>query len=89
MNSEQLRAELEHLQAELQGADGLDEQQRESLQSLANDINQILSRDENQPYHYRSLGQRLSEEVARLEASHPQITLLMRRAIDSLAILGI
>jgi hypothetical protein len=27
--------------------------------------------------------------VAQLEASHPQVTLLMRRAIDSLAYLGV
>jgi len=89
MNDEQLRAQLEHLHAELQQADDLDTQQRELLQTLANDIHRLLNRNENQPHHYRSLGERLKEVVAQLEASHPQITLLMRRAIDSLAYLGI
>jgi predicted nucleic acid-binding Zn-ribbon protein len=89
MDNEQLRTQLEDLHAELQKAEALDPQQRELLQALANDINQLLSRNENEPYHYRSLGERLSEDVARLEASHPQITLLMRRAIDSLAYLGV
>ena len=89
MNNEQLRAQLEHLHAELQKADALDPQQRELLQTLANDIHQLLNRNENQLHHYRSLGARLSEDVAQLEASHPQITLLIRRAIDSLAYLGI
>lgn len=89
MNNEELRAQLEHLHAELQQADALDPQQRELLQTLANDIHQLLNSNENQPHQYRSLGERLSEDVAQLEASHPQVTLLMRRAIESLAYLGI
>jgi len=89
MNNEQLRTQLERLQAEIQQADALDTQQRELLQTLANDIHELLNRNESQPHHYRSLGERLSEDVAKLEASHPQITRLMRQAIDSLAYLGI
>jgi hypothetical protein len=89
MNNEQLRAQLEQLHAELQQADAIDPQQREMLQARANDIEQLLKRDEIKPHHYTGLGERLSEDVAQLEASHPQITLLMRRVIDSLAYLGI
>ena len=89
MDNQQLQRQLELLHIELQKADALDTQQRELLQALANDISQLLSRNQNEPQHYRGLGERLSEDVARLEASHPQITLLMRRAIDSLAPLGI
>lgn len=89
MNNEQLRAQLEQLHAELQQADALDPQQRERLQARANDIEQLLKREEIKPHHYTGLGERLSEDVAQLEASHPQITLLMRRVIDSLAYLGI
>lgn len=89
MNNEQLRAQLEQLHAELQQADAIDPQQREMLQARANDIEQLLKREEIKPHHYTGLGERLSEDVAQLEASHPQITLLMRRVIDSLAYLGI
>ena len=89
MNNEQLRAQLEQLHAELQQADAIDPQQREMLQTRANDIEQLLKREEIKPHHYTGLGERLSEDVAQLEASHPQITLLMRRVIDSLAYLGI
>jgi hypothetical protein len=89
MNRDQLREQLEHLQAELRQADALDPQQRELLRTRANDIEQLLKRDEIKPHQYRSLGERLNEDLAQLEASHPQITLLMRRAIDSLAYLGI
>jgi len=89
MNNEQLRAQLEQLHAELQQADAIDPQQREMLQTRANDIEQLLKREEIKPHHYTGLGERLSEDVAQLEASHPQITLLMRRVIDSLVYLGI
>ena len=89
MENEQLRARLEHLRRELQQAGSLDAQQRELLQTLAKDIHQLLNRSENQPHHYRKLSERLNEAVAQLEASHPQISLLMRRAIDSLGYLGI
>ena len=89
MNNEQLRTQLEQLQAELQQADVIDPRQRAVLQARANEIEQLLKRDEIKPHHYTGLGARLSEDVAELEASHPQITLLMRRVIDSLAYLGI
>lgn len=89
MTNEKLRTQLEDLHAELQKAAALDTRQRELLRTLADDINHLLSRDENEPYHYRSLSERLSDDVAQLEASHPRITLLMRNAIDSLAYLGI
>lgn len=89
MNREQLREQLEHLHAELKQADALDPQQRELLLTRAHDIEQLLKQEEIEPHHYRSLSERLSEDLAQLEASHPQITLLMRRAIDSLSYLGI
>jgi Domain of unknown function (DUF4404) len=89
MNSEQLREQLEQLHAELKQANVLDPQQRELLLTRANDIEQLLKQDDIRAHHYRSLGERLNEDLAQLEASHPQISLLMRRAIDSLAYLGI
>jgi len=89
MNIEQLREQLEHLHAELKQTDALDPQQRELLQTRANDIEQLLKHEEIEPHHYRGLSERLNEDLAQLEASHPQITLLMRRAIDALAYLGI
>jgi hypothetical protein len=89
MSNEQLRAQLEQLHAELRLADALDPQQRKLLQTLADDIQRLLNSNESQPHHYRSLGERLSENMAELEASHPQITLMMRQTIDSLTPLGI
>jgi hypothetical protein len=89
MNREQLNEQLEHLRAELRQADASDPQQRELLLTRARDIEQLLKQEEIEPHHYRSLSERLNEDLAQLEASHPQITLLMRQAIDSLSYLGI
>lgn len=89
MDREQLKDQLEHLRAELRQADASDPQQRELLSTRADDIEQVLKQEEIEPHHYRGLGERLNEDLAQLEASHPQITLLMRQAIDSLSYLGI
>jgi hypothetical protein len=89
MNNETVRELLEQLHGELNQTETVDEHQRELLRTLENDIQELLGREQNQPHHYRGLRERLKEAVAQLEASHPQVTLLMRRAIDSLAFLGV
>lgn len=89
MKNEELRSQLAKLHTELHQTRDLDLQQRELLQTLADEIQALLKRDEIQQHHYTSLSERLNDAVAQLEASHPQITLLMRQTIDSLAFLGI
>ena len=89
MKNEEFRSELEKLHNELHQTHALDMQQRELLQTLADEIQALLKRDEIQRHHYTSLSERLNDAVAELEASHPQITLLLRQTIDSLAYLGI
>ena len=89
MNNETLREQLEQLHGELSQTETVDARQRELLKTLESDIQELLGREQNQPHHYSGLGRRLNEAVAHLEASHPQVTLLMRRAIDSLAYLGV
>ena len=89
MKNEEFRSQLEKLHNELHQTHALDMQQRELLQTLADEIQALLKRDEIQRNHYTSLSERLNDAVAKLEASHPQITLLLRQTIDSLAYLGI
>ena len=89
MDSQKLQTQLEQLHAELLHADSLEPEHREILQTLADDIDQLLKRDEIRPHHYRGLSEKFREQIAQLEASHPQITLLMRQTIDSLSYLGI
>ena len=89
MDKQQLRTQLEQLHAELAQVKTVDSTEAEMLQHLAEDIREVLEREENQPRHYAGLGDRLKEGVARLEASHPRATEAMRQAIDQLAYLGI
>lgn len=89
MDKQLLREQLEQLHSELAQVETLDSTEAEMLQHLAEDIREVLEREENQPRHYTGLGDRLKEGVARLEASHPRATEAMRQAIDQLAYLGI
>jgi peptidoglycan hydrolase CwlO-like protein len=89
MDKQQLREQLEKLHAELQDVESLNEKDRALLQSLASDVGEALNREDEHAEHYNSLGERLKETVAEIEASHPRITLLMRQIIDQLAFMGI
>ena len=88
MNKKQLHEKLQQLHAELDQVECSDNQ-REILQKVASDIQELLARQEEGAEHYRHLGERLKEAVAQLEASHPEATLRIRQVIDQLAYLGI
>ena len=89
MDKQQLRGRLEQLHAELQETKTLDATDRELLQNLAGDIREILERGDDHPQQYSSLGERLNDAVAQLEATHPRATMLMRQVVDQLAFMGI
>jgi len=89
MSQDKLRADLEALHAELKQTATIDSDERQLLQTLADDIQTILSRASEPPEQYSSLGNQLREAVAKLEARHPSVTLAMRQVIDSLSFLGI
>ena len=89
MDKQTLRGQLEELHAELQQVESLDANEREMLQNLARDVQEALRREDDSNEYYSSLGDRLREVIAQVEASHPRVTLLMRQVIDQLAYLGI
>ena len=89
MDKQQLHEQLEQLHAALHQVDFSDSNEREILQKVTSDIQDILARQEEQTEHYRGLGERLKDAVAQLEVSHPEATLLMRQVIDQLAYMGI
>jgi phosphoglycerate-specific signal transduction histidine kinase len=89
MDKQTLRENLEELHAELQQVESLDVNEREMLQNLARDVQEALSREDDSTQHYSSLGDRLREVIAQVEASHPRATMRMRQVIDHLAYLGI
>lgn len=89
MSQEKLRADLEALHAQLKQTDSVDSEQRQLLQALADDIQALLARYEDRDEQYSGLGDQLRDAIAKLEASHPSLTLAMRQVIDSLSFLGI
>jgi septation ring formation regulator EzrA len=89
MDKQTLREQLQDLHTELQKVESLDAGERELLQNLAKDVQEVLGQEHDQTQQYSSLGDRLREVVAQVEASHPRVTLLMRQVIDELGYMGI
>lgn len=89
MDKEGLRNHLEQLHAELQQAKPLDENEREMLKHLANDIREILESENDDSQQLGQLGKRLQDGLAQFEATHPKAALFMRQLIDQLSVLGI
>jgi methyl-accepting chemotaxis protein len=89
MDKQQLHEKLQQLHAELDQVESSRGKQREILQRVASDIQDLLARQEEGAEHYRDLRERLKEAVAQLEASHPEATLRIRQMIDQLAYMGI
>lgn len=89
MDTEQLRAHLEQLHVELQQSGAVNDSDRELLENLARDVQEILDRGDTNTPAASGLGERLREAIAQLESSHPRITILMGEVIDQLAFLGI
>jgi len=88
MNKLELHEKLEQLHTELNRVESSDSQ-REILQKVATDIQEMLLESGETKEHYQGFGERLKEAVAQLEASHPEATLRIRQLIDELAYMGI
>jgi broad specificity phosphatase PhoE len=89
MDKQQLHEKLQQLHAELDQVESSRGNQREILQRVASEIQDLLARHGEGAERYRDLGERLKEAVAQLEASHPEATLRLRQMIDQLAYMGI
>jgi hypothetical protein len=93
-DQQQLRDTLARLHAELEQTDALDDNTRNTLQHLMRDIQALLEREgqetaEESAGRYNSLTGRLRAAVAEFEASHPNLTASMERAIDALVQMGV
>ena len=69
MEKEKLHQELEHLHAQLQQIDSLDDSEREQLLSLAQDIRRILDYKGTDAGHYQGLIDRVRDTVTVFEAA--------------------
>lgn len=79
----QLREALERLHAELEQTKTVDPEARQLLQHLQNDIQAVLRKPNASSW--ASLGRRLDDAVARLEETHPDLTLTIKQVLDNLA----
>ena len=90
MDAQHLHARLQRLHKELSQIESVDAHEKRALQQLMADIHEILEREEGHPIQkYGQLSERLRDNIAQLEASHPTVTMLMGQVIDTLAKMGI
>jgi DNA repair exonuclease SbcCD ATPase subunit len=90
MDNQQLHERLQELHSELQRIDSLDENGARVLRQLSDDIQELLDHSREHAEHkYKTLGERLRNGIDLLEASHPEVTMLMGQAADVLAKMGI
>jgi hypothetical protein len=90
MNDQELRKLIEELQAEIQNTHTVDKKDQELLLNLDAEIKALLGRTDGKvtPVHPSTL-KRLEEGLDRFEISHPELTTLLSRLLESLGNVGI
>jgi hypothetical protein len=83
MDQSQLRQTLEQLHAELENTPVVDDESRQLLQHLKDDIQAVLK--EPTPSSRASLRERLDAAAAHFEDSHSDLTMNIKQVIDHLA----
>ncbi len=93
MTAKDLNEHLTKLRAELDEGPELDEDSREKIAALVQDIQRVLDRqareDDEDPNDDDTLGERLQDAVLHFEAAHPQISQFIGRLADGLSQMGI
>jgi ElaB/YqjD/DUF883 family membrane-anchored ribosome-binding protein len=90
MDNSELRDTLEKLHRELEHTENIDEESLQRLQHLANDIQEVLDREEpSSAEENESLGGQLNEAIQEYEVSHPELTNMLRYVMDILSGAGI
>ena len=93
MANETLRGELENLHNELSNVEGLDASTLESLKKVAEDINTLLSQqqqtNDQTAQEAQGILQHIDELAIRFDTEHPQIAGLLARLTEALGNIGI
>ena len=89
MDHQKLRSDLRKLHGELRQIKSLDDEEQRMLRLLEADIEELFTREGDSLKPDPDARQRISEALARVDAAHPRVTLLMRQMVDSLAYLGV
>ncbi len=90
MDDQELRSLLEQVHAEIERSDTVDEKERELLTHLAADIRELLARSEGEEnLSEPSVVKRLEEAVDQYEITHPDLTMLLSKLLETLSNAGI
>ncbi|MGA9772849.1 MAG: DUF4404 family protein [Blastocatellia bacterium] len=90
MDRQHLHKRLQQLHSELQQVELIDDSERQTLEQLRADIQDLLEKKEGDDVQrYKLLDKGLKESIEQFEASHPTVTRLMGETIDMLAKMGI
>ncbi|HEX7974732.1 MAG TPA: DUF4404 family protein [Anaerolineales bacterium] len=90
MDEQHLRDQLEQLNREIEQTQAADDEQRERLESLRDNVQAALDRpSQEQPPHYGSLIEELRQAIQQFEVTYPNLTLTMDRILDILSQSGI
>jgi hypothetical protein len=93
MDKSKLQQTLTQVHSELADADSVDQDTRQLLTTLTNDIQRLLEKDEAPPAAEEDSDGPLSKQVRGLmlqfESEHPKLTSALNQVADGLANLGI
>ena len=90
MDDNELRKLLHQLHDEIKNTHTVDEKGSELLRDLEGDISALLERSGENPMQvHPSLVQRLESTISHFEVTHPGLTTLISRLLDSLSNAGV
>lgn len=89
MDKQQLDKRLQELHSELSQINSVDENERQILQQLMTDIQEILEKKEYSQSYPSPFEERLKYAIELFGVSHPRITTMMGQIADMLARIGI
>jgi Domain of unknown function (DUF4404) len=90
MDNQELRKLLHQLHDEIKNTRTVDEKGSELLRALEEDISALLEHSGENPVQvHPSIVQRLENALSLFEITHPNLTLLISRLLDSLSNAGI
>ena len=90
MDDPKLREQLEQLQAEIRQSRSVDEEGKALLRDLDADIHDLLARSEGEAVEVQpSTVDRLQDSLTYFEVSHPSLTALIAKLLETLSNAGI
>jgi hypothetical protein len=90
MDDKELRKKLHQLHDEIENTKAVDEKGRKLLRDLEGDISALLERSEETAVQvHPSIIRRLEGALDHFEVTHPELTMLISRLLDSLSAAGL